>query len=567
MQMPNTREDNSLSFIELWDIVRRRMFYFVLPVVAIILFASVYVLKLPNVYRSQATILIEDPEIPKELVGAAVTNYASQQIQLISQRLLTVKNIQEVVERHGVYEHIEDGPSARAQANRFREDMQLELISAEIFDPRGRPAEAAVAFLLAFRSESPEIAQAVTGELVNLFLNENIRSSASRASGMADTLRAAVEEANGNLIKAESELAVFKANNSGALPELQQLNLNVINRSQQQLSDTEARLQALQQRRIELSAQLAPISPHASVTLPTGETIMSDRERLRVLLMDYQRKIAIYEAGHPDLVRLKREIDTLRKTVGTEGASDMLWEQLRLERERLSGMREKYSNDHPDIRQAEATIRELEAQLAQNPSRLSEPVVADNPAYVLLNTQLQSTDLEIRSLLQKRQELQATIARHEALLKQLPQIEMQYDALLRAHENAEAKYLDLQAKLRAAEVAANVDQKISGQRFTVIEPPALPNSPESPNRTALMVMVVIFAVGIGTGFVTFIELTDSTIRSAGKLAELAGAEPLAVIPYLENSADIARTRVRAVMLASAVLAVGAVYVWYIYRLI
>jgi uncharacterized protein involved in exopolysaccharide biosynthesis len=180
----------------------------------------------------------------------------------------------------------------------------------------------------------------------------------------------------------------------------------------------------------------------------------------------------------------------------------------------------------------------------------------------MIHTQLQAADLEMAGLLQKRAELEATIAQHETLIKQAPQVEMQYESVLRRYENAKAKHSDLQSRLRAAEVAANVGQEISGQRFTLIEPAALPLNPESPDRPSIMLIGILLAVVAGVGCVAVIEVLDNSIRSTKKLAEIAGAPPLAVIPYLSNSVDDAQMRKQRFLVTSSLFIVGIVCVVY-----
>ena len=550
-------EEDSKSPSEYWDILKRRRYVFGLPAIGIVLVIAFYALSMSATYRSEATILIEDQEIPEDIVGATITNYASQQIQLISQRLFTLKNINEVVDKFNIYQATgtNDYIPPAVVAERFRKDMELEVVSAETLDRRGQEVETAVAVTLAFKSPDPNTAQKITQELVALFLNENQRSSASRTTGVSELLRSAVDDANEELITSEAELAGFKVKHEGALPELHQLNLNVINRAEQQLSDVNLRLGELEQRRLQLSVQLSVLSPSAPVTLPSGETVMGDRERLRALLIDFRRKSAIYQAGHPDLVRLEREIEALRSTVGDTATYALLQEQLRQEREKLDVLQEKYSDNHPDVRSSASAIAELESQLAAtDPRGSAQAEVADNPAYVLINTQLQATDLEIKSALQKRRELQVSIAEHEALIKQAPRVEMQYEALLRTYENARTKHGDLEAKLRAADVAADVEQGITGRRFVLIEPPALPINPEPRNRTVILMLGLLLAAGVGTGCVVVAELMDKSIRSAKKLAEIAGSPPLAVIPYLNNSEDLAQARRQHFYLISALFA-------------
>jgi uncharacterized protein involved in exopolysaccharide biosynthesis len=175
---------------------------------------------------------------------------------------------------------------------------------------------------------------------------------------------------------------------------------------------------------------------------------------------------------------------------------------------------------------------------------------------------LQSVDLEINSLRQRRQELQATIAKHEALIKKAPQIEMQYDGLLRTYDNVRAKHEDLQARLRAAEVATEMELGITGQRFTVVEPPLFPINAEPRNRASIGVLGLLVAFGVGAGFVMLAEFMDNSIRGARGVANIVGAQPLAVIPYLDNSVDIARARSKRVFVSLALFAGAAVSIVY-----
>lgn len=563
---PQNTEEGDKSLLEYWSIVKRRRYLLVLPAIGIVLAVLLFVLNMSATYRSEATILIEEQEIPEDFIGATMSNYASQQIQLISQRLFTAANIRSIVDKFEVYGQMDPDneiPSSEL-ARRFRKDMELDMLSEEILAPSGVAVEAAVAFTLAFSSPDPEMAQKVTEELVALFLNENQRSSAVRTAGVSELLRTAVDNANEELLESEAELAEFKIRNEGALPELRQLNLDTITRAEQQLSDLNLRMQELEQRKLQLSVQLSALSPSAPVTLASGETVMGDRDRLQALLVDYRRKSAIYQTGHPDLIRLEREIEILRQSVGGPETYSLLQEQLRQERERLSALRDRYSDDHPDIKNSEAAIGKLQSQLSATNSRNSmQAEIADNPAYILIKTQLQAVDLEIGSLFQKKRKLQSSVAEHEALIRKAPRVEMQYEALLRTYDNAKAKHTDLQQKLRAAEVAADMEQGITGQRFTLIEPPLFPIDPEPRNRGSIVFLGLLLAIAVGAGLVVVAEIMDNSIHNARDLEKIVGTPPLAVIPYLNNSRDIAHTRTRRIGLFATVFVGMALSIAYI----
>lgn len=559
-------QEEAFSLLELWGIFKRRFFLFFLPAIVIFLVVFVYALNISAMYRSEATILIEDQDIPESFIGATMSTFASQQVKLISQRLLTVQNIMTLVEKFDLYEPTDPEVPVTPSivADMFRGDTELQLFSEEMVNQQGREVSAAIAFTLAFSNEEPETALQVTQELVRLFLSENRRSSISIATGITELLTSAINDANEELLESEAELASFKAQHEGALPELYQLNLNVIDRTERQLSDTNLRLGELAQRRLQLSAQLSSLSPSAPVRLPSGEIVMGDRERLKSLLLDFRRKSAVYQAGHPDLVRLEREIESLRSIVGGAETYALLQEQLQQERNELSALMDRYSDDHPDIKRSEATIANLVSQLAVTDPQDSAFIgVADNPAYVMINTQLQATDLEVDSLMQKRLELQVIIADHEELIRKAPLVEMQFKVVLRKYENVKTKHEDLQARLRAVEVSSDVEQEITGQRFTVIEPATLPFQPEARNRLAFMFLGFLFAGAVGAGCVVAAELMDNSIRSTKDMVRILGTAPLAVIPYLDNAADQRTAIIRRSFIGAAFFTGTAILIAYV----
>ena len=71
------------------SIVRRRKALLFLPMALIMIISAVVAFALPAVYESEATILIEQQEIPEDLVRSTVTSYADQRVQVISQRVMS----------------------------------------------------------------------------------------------------------------------------------------------------------------------------------------------------------------------------------------------------------------------------------------------------------------------------------------------------------------------------------------------------------------------------------------------------------------------------------------------
>ena len=191
--------------------------------------------------------------------------------------------------------------------------------------------------------------------------------------------------------------------------------------------------------------------------------------------------------------------------------------------------------------------------------------MADNPAYVLLQTQLSATESEISALGRKEAELQQKVQRYEALLERAPDVEKDYQALLRDYNTTTAKYQDIRAKQREAAVARNLEQEQKGERFVLIEPPALPVDPVSPNRPAIIFLGFVLAGGLGLGMALVREAMDSAIHGVRELTSAMGGEaPLVVIPYIDNADDVGARRRTLALSSSAALLGGLAFVLYLH---
>ncbi|KAA1189967.1 hypothetical protein F0M18_12900 [Pseudohalioglobus sediminis] len=549
---------------EYLDVVKRRKFWLLVPAIIIIPLALVIAFGLPASYQSQATILIQEQEVPRDFVRSTITSYAAQRVQVTSQRVLTSENIAKIIQKFQLYQYVEgdEAPDSRLVA-KFRQNVQLDLVSAEVIDPRsGRPTQATIAFTLAFKSPRPEMAQAVTDELVTLFLNENARERTEQAASTADFLESEAGRMNAELLELEQLLADFKSANEGNLPELYNRNLVNLENARRDMVALQLRSSELEKRKFELASRMSQISPSAPVYTSTGDVVMSDVDRFKALQAEYRRKVALYRDNHPDLIRLKREIETLQSELGIGADADELRRQLREQQQRLADLETRYNDSHQEVVSTRRVIEQLEEsiRLAGDANISSDGAVADNPAYILLQGELFSVESELRTLVGRQQELQRVIDEYEYKINSAPEVEKKYQALLRDYDNATEEYRDIKTKQREAIVAMNLEQEQKGEHFAVIEPPALPQDPVSPNRPAIIFLGMIVAIGLGGGLVVLREVTDSAIHGVRQLTLEMGEAPLVAIPYIENDIDIMNRRrtwtIAIVALAATVLVVS-----------
>ncbi|HVW70340.1 MAG TPA: hypothetical protein VHB68_15290 [Steroidobacteraceae bacterium] len=523
---------------------------------------------LPPHYRSAGTVLIEQQEMPQELVRSTVTSYADERVQVISKRVMNTETLLNIIRRYDLYPTHRAKDTREALLKRMREDISLKMISADVIDPRsGRPTTATIAFEISYTSTSADLAAKVANELTTLYLNENLNNRTQLARDAATFLESEAERVSRQIADLEQKLALFKDKNQQKLPELTQLNMTLLDRTDQQLREDEARRDSLEQQQVYLEAQLAQLKPNSVVFTDTGERITSSADRLKMARSQLDSARALYGPDHPDIARLEREVAGLEREVAKEphasataegSETNDLRRKLEKARATLAAVSEKYGPDHPDRVRAEREVKELEAELAALPASGAPaadasaglpPVDADNPAYVQIQAQVVATRNELAALQTSMAKLRARSEEYQRNISLAPQVEKEYHELSRDYDNARVKYAEIRSKQQEAKTAQDLEADRKGERFTLIDPPLPPEEPVSPPRVLILVVGFLLSSGLTFGVLWALESGDTTVRSRRDLADLLGVAPLAIVPHIGTMAE-ARAARRRVWLAT-----------------
>lgn len=514
----------------------------ILTTIGILAVISVLVaLLLPPVYRSTATILIEEQEIPAELVRSTITSYADQRVQVISQQVMTRANMMQIIEKYNLYPRKRQLETTEEILERMRKDIKFNMVSADVIDRRsGQKTMAAIAFTLAYDGETAAGAQKVASELTSLYLNENLKSRQQKSSETSSFLADEASKLSEHISEIEQKLAAFKEKHLGSLPELATLNLQLRDRADTESMEVDRQISMAEERKFYLDGQLAQIKPNSPMMSASGERIYDSDERLKTLQAQYASLSGIYSSNHPDVVKMRREMEALKKETGGDGDMQEQAKQLTRMRSDLATMREKYSDDYPDVvklKKAIAALEESHKKTVATGSDAPKFKKPENPVYISLQSQLESANSELKTLRTKRADLKAKMASYESRLEKAPQVEREYLDLNRDHENSVHRYQEIKAKLMEAEVAQQMEKDSKGERFSLIDPAQLPEKPHSPNRPAILLLGMILSLGGGVAYAGVLESMDSSIKSSKMLSALLNAPLLSVIPYMENSED------------------------------
>ena len=541
--------------------IRKRKVAILSIMAVIFLFTVIIAFILPPEYKSSSTILIEQQEIPPELVQSTVTSYAAERIQSIQARVMSRTNLLKIIDKFNLYKDEREFKTTEEIIEEMQDNVGLDIISADVVDPRtGRPSVATIAFSLSFVGENPTQVQRVTNELTSLYLNENVSSRSQKAAETSEFFKEETQRLSDQIDELEAKLADFKTKNSNSLPELQSLNLQMLQKMESELSNLDAKLNTLNERRFYLEGQLAQMNPG-------NPAIPGAAERLKMLEAEYASARSKYSSEHPDVLRLKNEIDQLRQD-GDADSSAALAEELSKLRAELAQKEKKYTAEHPDITSLKKKIASLNEELAgkNNEEKKFYKSQPDNPAYITLQSQLVGIDSEIKSILQQRKAAADKISKMEMDLYKAPQVEREYLILRRDYENAISRYQETKAKQMHADVAKQLESERKGERFTLIDPAALPEEPISPNRPAIIFLGFVLSVGCGFGFAFIADAISGTVRGSRGVRNNVGVLPLSVIPYEYTLNDIKsskRMRKRYVVLFVAVILAAVLFIHFV----
>lgn len=428
----------------------------------------------------------------------------------------------------------------------MRKDIKLTTIDANISDRQsGRRENATIAFQISYDSPYPDRAQAVVEELVSLFLQENVQA---RQQSTAETTAFLTQEADRVAVQIrdiETNMAGFKRRYAGRLPESSVVNMQLAERADSELQRTERERSLLQERKISLEAQLALMTPSvpALVSNGGGERSQTPAERLRALQAQYASAAAVYGADHPDIRRIQREIAALRAQTGAPPAEGDVAGKLKELEAQYAALRDRYAADHPDVQRLRRTIASLRTlgtdlePASTAPNRRSAPDTSakpDNPAYITLISQIESTNRELAQLSALRDDLRGKQRVYDGRMQQLPEIEREYRELSRDYDNAQVRYREVKTKQMQAQVAQELERDRKAERFSISEPANLPETPTSPNRRLVLLVGLLASVGGGIGLAWLRELTNSSVKGPLDLARISSVPILTGIPYIET---------------------------------
>ena len=279
----------------------RRLHYFLFVAIIVSAAGAMVAYILPPVYRAEALLLVESPQIPGDLASSTVRVGAPEQLRIINQRLKTRASLLGIAKRLKIYTDRDDlTPDDIVRDMRRRASISL-------------PDKGDVATFVRVSFDAPTAALStkVTNELVTLMLAENIKLRTAVAGQTLDFFEQEVTRLTNELATQGAKITAFKLSNDGKLPD--------------SLDYRRTRQAAMQERSLQIERAIARLNDRrdrfvdlyertGAVDIPTTDTT-PEQEMLRQMKLRLATGLALYAPENPKVKALKVEIAALEEIV------------------------------------------------------------------------------------------------------------------------------------------------------------------------------------------------------------------------------------------------------------
>ncbi|MFT4055596.1 MAG: lipopolysaccharide biosynthesis protein, partial [Novosphingobium sp.] len=237
--------------VEILAMLRRRWRWLIPPTLLGAAAAAASVAVREPVYRSNATLLIDSPQIPASLISSPLTDVADERIAKIRQQVVSRDSLDRLIRQNGLYARERTKIDYPRLLEIMRTNVGVNLVAA---DPtRGRGGT--IAFNLTFDYRDPRAAQAVTEQLTRMFLVEDKRFRTEQATGTAAFLAKRSDELRGELRDLAEKRRGVEARYAGSLPTDVALSSQSSSAMRAEISRTDAETQGLVQQSSLLAAR------------------------------------------------------------------------------------------------------------------------------------------------------------------------------------------------------------------------------------------------------------------------------------------------------------------------
>ncbi|MAT92292.1 MAG: chain length-determining protein [Halioglobus sp.] len=491
----------------------------------------IWVWQLPEAYVASARVYVDTNSVLRPLLqGLAVQPNVESRIGLLSRTLLSRPNLEKLMRMTDLDLQVVTAKEKDQLLNDLQKSIRLwanqkdrSLYSISVQDPD--------------RDTAKRIAQA----LITVFIESSLSGKREDSSGAQDFLDEQIKEYEARLIAAETRSANFRQKHMKILGGKGGYYRN-LNSARTRLRQAQLMLKEEENRVVDLQRQIDGEDP-LYVPPPTPQ-VASQAPRT--------------------ISRAPTAVD----------------QQIMSIQANLADLQVRYTNRHPEVRQLQSLLADLQAEKAaeeraamerlrqiNEKRRKGEPVdqfgdlsgMANSPVYLNLKKMLAETKSKVAALKVRVKEYREQVAELEEKVNTIPEVEGQLKQLDRDYGVIRSQHAALLKRRETARMGQDMEQKATDVTFRVIDPPYVPLKPSEPNKIMLNAIVLAGALVAGIGVSFLVSLVYPVFFDSRTLAAVTGLPVLGSVTI--NLQNEQRRRERYGLVAFASLAVCLLFAY------
>jgi polysaccharide chain length determinant protein (PEP-CTERM system associated) len=462
---------------------------------AVALMGWTIVFALPDRYEADARVFVDTRTALKPaLQGLTTDQNVDAQINYVRQSLIEGPQLEQIAKDTGVLPATVTDERARAKIlDTFSNRIILTVQNAG--NQGDERSTAGTIYDFRYTDSTRERSLRVVDTLLNAFVEGTLGGKRQGSEQAQRFLETQIKDYEQRLSSAEDRLAAFKKKNVGLMPSEQGGYFAQLEKETDAAKKAETDLSIALSRRDELGKQLH------------GDE-------------------AISAAGTSPPVLGAR---------GMTGGSDTL-SRIQEAQARLDELLLKFTDRHPDVIAARATLEELKKRRAVelaslrrgDASAVASSGAGNNPVYQTIQLELNKENVEIAALRRELAQHQNTVAELRQRLNSAPQVEAEFQQLNRDYDVNKAQYTALLESYQKARLGQRADNAGS-VKFEVVLPPTAPVSPVWPRRTMLLAGIWLAAMAAGAAAAYGLHVLRPIVTSVRTVNEVTDFPVLGVV--------------------------------------
>ncbi|MES2782407.1 MAG: Wzz/FepE/Etk N-terminal domain-containing protein [Pseudomonadota bacterium] len=400
---PDSEQSSNSNFIQLLPVILwQRRWWIIIPVLVGILAAIVAIVMISPVYRSNAVMLVQSPQLPTEVIGADEGDVVDRRIARIRQQVTARPELIALIERHGLY----DSERRSNPLSEVIEDMReaITLTPSQSTSPDNAANQKTIAFELAFDYREPAATQAVVQDLMNRILELDASGNVEQAANTVQFLTDQSTELETQIADIQGKIAQINARNGGVLSAGTMVVGGASGSYDVQIAALQRDNQSLvQQRNVAQTSDIRdPVVAAAEQRLASARAIFSETHpdvvaakqnlvQARELAKSNTRKIPV-DTIDQQIAFNNSQIAALRAAKSGEQAqvnsqlssqarAPLVQQQIADLQLRLTSVNDQYEEVQTRLLAARAGVRAEDEQMSERLSVVEPPVIPDSPSW------------------------------------------------------------------------------------------------------------------------------------------------------------------------------------------